>query len=579
MNGPAIGAESTTRWIVGGVAVVLLAVGAGYVFLGAPIGPHDGYKDGQAVTPPVSEIPEGGAGRNFELVAHQPLHDDHQYVDETLGIPRGSNGDVTVAGDCVYVGSLVGVQPPVIVDVADPEDPEVVGPVPDAVPGVGNGIEGIAASGDALVVDHRQPLGGLSLDVPEGTPARGVSVWDVSEDCREPELVARYDYGDREVHALSLWRDPADPDRLLGVQTFTDGTDVAVLDLTGCPDPDACDPEIAAEWDLRTQTGGGNPAHEAVTSTDGTRIYVAQLGTGVVVLDSSNLLAALRGGEACEAAPPRDLPGEDHCLTAADPDLEGSLAAQPDLDREAQHTALKVPDRPYLLASTESAGPQWDEDTGEVRLGDCPGAVVRFFGIDGEDGTDGDGDADGNARAGTVDPEVRGLYSLPEQRADNCDRDGGWDPDAVAPPAWLSPHFSTVFPDVAFVTYYSAGIRAVDISDPTDPVEAGHFFNEPVEEVRWESYGMQGERQWADDEPLRQTVADTTHMFAFSYPVVHDGYVVYADVHSGLYVLEYDGPHADQLPDDGTCLSGNPGAVEPGFEPCPPYGETDWEDA
>jgi hypothetical protein len=38
-------------------------------------------------------------------------------------------------------------------------------------------------------------------------------------------------------------------------------------------------------------------------------------------------------------------------------------------------------------------------------------------------------------------------------------------------------------------------------------------------------------------------------MFAFSYPVIHDGYVIYADVHSGLYVLEYTGPHAEQLQD------------------------------
>lgn len=56
----------------------------------------------------------------------------------------------------------------------------------------------------------------------------------------------------------------------------------------------------------------------------------------------------------------------------------------------------------------------------------------------------------------------------------------------------------------------------------------------------------------------------------------HDGYLIYVDVHSGLCVLEYHGPHAEEIPDEGNCISGNPGGVEPGFEPCPPYGQTDW---
>jgi len=98
---------------------------------------------GPATTPPVEDIPEGGTGENFELVGHTPLLDEHQYVGNgSLRIPRGSNGEITAAGDCVYVGSFTGNQPPLIVDVADPTEPRVVGPVPNAVPGVANGIDG-----------------------------------------------------------------------------------------------------------------------------------------------------------------------------------------------------------------------------------------------------------------------------------------------------------------------------------------------------------------------------------------------------------------------------------------------------
>ena len=134
-----------------------------------------------ARTPPVDEIPAGGVGDNFELVGHAPLYDHHQYVgDETDDVPRGSNGDLAVAGDVAYVGSLIGQQPPLIVDIADPSDPEVVGPIPDAIPGVGNGVEGIEVSGDVLVLDHRHPLG-EEFDTPAGDPARGLSVYDASD--------------------------------------------------------------------------------------------------------------------------------------------------------------------------------------------------------------------------------------------------------------------------------------------------------------------------------------------------------------------------------------------------------------
>lgn len=513
-----------------------------------------------ARTPPVEEIPEGGTGENFELVGHDPLHDEHQYGGESLGVPRGSNGDITIVGDCVYVGSFVGYQPPLIVDVSDPTAPEVVGPVPNAVPGVGNGIEGISASGDVLVIDQRRPLAGTGFDVPEGMPERGLAVYDVSTP-RSPELVARYDYGGLESHAVSLWRDPEDPERLLGVQTFEETPHIQVIDLTGCPNGD-CEPEVVAEWDLGSQIGIGTSSHEAIMSADGERIYSAQREAGVLMLDSSNLLEALRNGGECEVSSPESVSDDGHCLTVADPDLEASLDAQPDLVDEWHHTPLKVPDRPYLLAAAESTGVEWDEEAGAVRKGSCPGARIRLFSIEGDERG--------------LDPDPEGTYSLPEQDTSNCNG-GEWEPGTAAEPAWLSPHFPLAFPDLAFSTYYSAGFRAIDISDPADPTEVGHFFNEPVEEVRWASYGLQGERERDDaGEVVRRPLPGSrTYMFAFSTPVVYEGYLIYADVHSGLYVLEYTGPHADQIPGDGLCHPANPGAVEPGYEPCPPYGRTD----
>ena len=64
-------------------------------------------------------------------------------------------------------------------------------------------------------------------------------------------------------------------------------------------------------------------------------------------------------------------------------------------------------------------------------------------------------------------------------------------------------------------------------------------------------------------------------VFGFSYVVAKDGYLIYADVHSGLYVLKYTGPWRHEIPGRGTCMSGNPGGVTPGYEPCAPYGRWD----
>jgi hypothetical protein len=470
-----------------------------------------------------------------------------------------------------------------IVDVSDHSNPEVVGPVPDAVPGVGNGIEGIEANGDVLVIDQREPLGDppLGFDVPENLPARGLAIYDIS-DPSSPELAGRYDYGELTTHTVSLWRDPEDSDRLLAILSFTDNPDIQVLDLTGCPDN--CNPTIVANWDLETQVTPPNESHpsesptdsthEAIMSTDGRRIYVSQLQGGVFMLDSTNLLRSLREGIDCDPSAPEDTPGERHCLTLLNPEIDAREDTAPPLIGAWHHTPIKIPDRPYLLETSESTGPGYDAENDEILTANCPGALTRLIYI-GEDQFYQDPEEGGTLLRGDLDPETVGVFGLPEQELTNCGEDG-WESDEVALPAWFSPHDALVFPNIAFVTYYGAGFRAIDISNPYMPVETGYFFNDPVEEVRWASYGIQGETVTEDGEAVRRPAPGQKHMFAFSYPVMHDGHIIYADVHSGLYILKYSGPHADEIPEEGNCISGNPGAVKPGFEPCPPYGETDW---
>lgn len=58
-------------------------------------------------------------------------------------------------------------------------------------------------------------------------------------------------------------------------------------------------------------------------------------------------------------------------------------------------------------------------------------------------------------------------------------------------------------------------------------------------------------------------------MRAFSRPITKNGLVYYVDSNSGLYILEYTGPHAKEIPRTGTCVTGQ--IHKAGFEPCPPY--------
>src|SRR6185503_11617737 len=79
---------------------------------------------------PVDQIPAGGEMRNFTLVGQNPL------IDSEMGIPRSMNGGIAAAGQCVYIGSNIGLQPALIIDMADPTNPTIVGAL-DGVPGRG----------------------------------------------------------------------------------------------------------------------------------------------------------------------------------------------------------------------------------------------------------------------------------------------------------------------------------------------------------------------------------------------------------------------------------------------------------
>jgi hypothetical protein len=484
----------------------------------------------------------------------------------------------------------------------------VVGEVPGLPPGVGNGIEGIEASDDLLVIDQRNSLGSLGFPVPAGMQARGIQIYDIGKGgsrCRTPRLVGKFAYTStqsavgKNTHLISLWRDPINPRTVVGLQSFSDNdtidnTAIQVIDLTGCPQ--MCNPRRAAAWSARTQYGldkAGNRRehlHEGIMSTDGNRIYMSQYRDGFFMLDSSKLVAMLRGEGTCDPTQPTSPGGgAAHCIKPLNADYDARDDSAPPLIGGWRHTPMRVPDRPYMFEVEESGGPTVKK-TPEGRLAQpitirsvCPGSFLRTIYVGEDEYFSPSGfDAEGNPQAAT---KLRGdLYPLTlshfgteEQKLENCGPNG-FKPGTAPSASWFSPHDGLILPNLAIVTYYGAGVRAIDISNPYLLREVGYFINKPVDTVRWASYGIQGEFEPFGAAPgavRRRPTVGPPMVFAFSYVLSHNGYLIYADVHSGLYVLKYTGPYADSIPKSGNCITGNPGAVKPGYEPCAPYGKWD----
>src|SRR5437870_4883073 len=180
-------------------------------------------------------------------------------------------------------------------------------------------------------------------------------------------------------------------------------------------------------------------------------------------------------------------------------------------------------------------------------------------------------------------PRNVGTFAIPEQNPDRCPKPGDQVPattSATGPygvdvlRGSKTVHDTIAFPSVIFSTWDGGGLRAIDITTPQTPFELGYSFNKPPPEVRWCSgRSGRGADAVADGEgvPVRVKGLIPPDIEARSYPITMNGYIVYSDSVSGLFVLKYTGPHASEIPAQGTCVAQNPNVQAIGYEPCKPY--------
>jgi hypothetical protein len=131
--------------------------------------------------------------------------------------------------------------------------------------------------------------------------------------------------------------------------------------------------------------------------------------------------------------------------------------------------------------------------------------------------------------------QVAARFMLPENLPQNCFAGGPGDPAMMRE---FSTHQPLVFPNIFFIAWYSAGLRAWDIGIPELPMEVGVFVPKPEAQVI-------------------ERFRDSPDVWMWPHPFLHNKLLYTVDENSGLYVLEYRGPRAAELPQHGTFHGNN----------------------
>jgi len=419
-----------------------------------------------------------------------------QLVGHSALLGRGMNAALAIAGHYAYVGSRTdGTHPNagvLVVDIANPAAPRVVSQI--GPPAEGN----IGETSRELRVWPRQHL--LIVENFACSPllhacAQGVAVtptfrcYDIAgRSAANPRLVATY-YPPRLPHEFYLWADPLRPGRALLYITTPylnrAGDQLLVIDLSRARAGVVTE---VASWALPIPDPDAYAyLHSLSLSPDGHRAYLADLGGGVMVADTSDLARALPGPAIRLVTP---------------------VANRAHWGNPGAHSAVKLFGRPYVFVTDEVYG----TFAGLAGAEGCPWGWTRVLDVRDEQR-----------------PVVVAQYKLaPYNDAGYCpavprDRESF---------ASYSAHNPTLTPHLAFVSWHSGGLQAIDLSDPRRPRQAARYLPAPLPAV-------------ATEDPALSAGRDKVVMW--SYPIIRDGLIYVVDIRNGLYVLRYHGPYAAEV--------------------------------
>lgn len=398
---------------------------------------------------------------------------------------RGMNGNLGWLDDCAYVAAYFGADDPLaglaVVDVSNPHKPELI-TIQTGTPGTRESqVEGNADSRMVVVMPFARAT-------PFGDPASitQFQIYDVPGDCTDIIRAGTYDFGDIVTHEHRIWRD-----KIYGI--ISSGS-AGIPTLMVVDAGDKYDPFLLTTWDLSDEPGGQpeSSAHDLDISQDGTRAYVNLRFTddgiskrGLMILDTSEVA--------------NWQPGDP---TPVIRQVSPLLQWRPPEDFGGSHSAqlVKIRGRKYLIVQ--------DETFATGIAGRCPWGWARI--IDVEDETN---------------PIQISTFRLEVNMRRNCDitlRDN----------AMYSSHYlgvdDTEEATLVGFTWYSSGLRLVDISDPYDPKEVGYFIP-----------GGTTDTLFQDDRETRYK--NTRVDYAYSFVRFHQGNIWFNSVMGGFWVVKYTG--------------------------------------
>jgi hypothetical protein len=432
---------------------------------------------------------------SLEQVGHSPL------------LNRGMNAALAVKGDYAYVGNRTDgthLNPGVlVVDASNPSSPQVVGeigPPLEGNPGESSRELRIWPQENLLMVLNHGCSELIHRCAGGQTVRSNVRFYDISgANAASPKLVSTYlpsRSRPQVPHEFFLWVDPDDPTRALIYWTNPSPSDqeLIVTDISGAREGRFTEVD-EFKVDL-PENGMDNRLHSLGISNDGTRGYLAYLGGGFMVVDTSDF--------ARQAPNPQ--------VRLITPVEQRVFWTDP-----GAHSAVKLFGRPFALTTDEVYG----KLGGALPDHGCPWGWARTIGIS-------------NERR----PQVVGEYRVaPHNFPAYC---------SEVPPdqenlSSQSAHNPTLTPNLALITWHSRGFQLISIEDPRRPRRVAEFTPQPLAAVQTE-------------DPALSSGRDKVVMW--SYPIVQDGLIYLVDVRNGLYILRYRGPCQEELDGVGF-LEGN----------------------
>jgi len=400
---------------------------------------------------------------------------------------RGMNGNLGWVDDCAYVSAYYGGTHPfaglAVVSVTDPANPRLVEIFPGTPGTRASQVHGSQASRMMAAMSWSDftafgdPPGPNLLQLYQVPPG----------DFSHPVLIGTYDFGPIIPHEFQIWRDK------IYVTNFggSPGPSLMVIDAK-----DMAHPLLLTTWDLLNDPGMPKSiAHDLsilgeddALAGDGSRIYVnIQLSQPIGLPPTRNGMVILDTSEVVQGKP-------NPVLKRVSPVLRWPLLCC------LSHSAaiVSIAGRRYVIAQDETFSTTF-----------CPWGSARI--IDVQDETR---------------PVQVSTFSLQVQDPANCTQ-------SLGDNAMYSAHYLGVDnpndAKLAFFTWYSSGLRVVDISNPAAPHEMGYYIP-----------GATPNTLFFD--PFLNHFFNRNVDYSISYVRYYQGNIWFTSVYGGFWVVKYQPP-------------------------------------